>query len=177
MSGAARKHSAETRGAAAGAARSICAPPDRALPGEGEEHLRRVLEDLVIARQRDPANRVGVSVAELAEDLGVSRQRVQRMISADSPEVNLRAGQILSLRPRVRALVLAALAAQSETLGGGGLAEDVALHRRIGALYGRLSETLDRALADGRIDDDERAELRAAWAQIAAEAGRGAGDR
>ena len=145
------------------------------MPGEGEEYLRRVLEDLVIARTRDPQNRAGVSIAELSEDLGLSRQRVQRMISADSPEVNLRAGQILSLRPRVRALVLAALAAQSESLGGGRHAEDVALHRRVGALYGRLSETLERALRDEVIDPQERAELRAAWAQIAAEAGRGAG--
>lgn len=146
------------------------------MPGEGEEFLRRVLEDLVIARGRDPAKRAGVSVAELAEDLGVSRQRVQRMISADVPEVNLRAGQILSLRPRVRGLVLAALSAQSEALDGHRLAEDVALHRRVGVLYGRLSETLERALADGRIDEHERAELRAAWGMIAAEAGRGAGD-
>jgi len=171
----ARANSAPGNSGSAGAPRAICAPRDRAAPGEGEEYLRRVLEDLVIARQRDPNKRAGVSVADLAEDLGVSRQHVQRLLSADEPGVNLRAGQLLALRPRVRAQVMAALSARSEELGASpSPPEHDALLRRMAILCGRLAETLDRARADGRVDEEEQAQLRAMWAELAAEAQRGA---
>jgi hypothetical protein len=174
----ARTHRAPGAPGGAGAPSAMGAPPPRRLPpGEGEEAIRRVLEDLVIARQRDPDGKAGVSIDDLHKDLGVSRQHVQRILSAEHPNVNLRAGQILSLRPRVRGLVLAALAAQAEALDGGSIAEDQALHRRVGMLFGRVSEILDRALADGRIDPEEQAELRAGWAQLSVEAAKGAGER
>lgn len=141
---------------------------DRLPSEEGNELVRRALEDLVIAHERDPQGREGVSRAELARCLGVSRQRVDAILSADRPDVNLRAGQIPALPPRARRAVLAALNATSRSLDGG---QDFdTTHRRLGSLYGRLSDVLERAKGDGTIDDHEAAELRAVLFAIAGEA-------
>lgn len=174
---AALRNRADVVPAATGAPGTIAAPViDKLPPGEGEEYVRRALEDMVIARQRDPLDKAGVSVDELHRDLKVSRQRVSRIISADSPEINLRLGQVLSLRSQPRRMLLAAVLAKADELDGHGPTEDDAtLHRRMAAHFGRLSEILDRALADGHVDAVEAAELRAAWAVLAAVAGRGAG--
>lgn len=127
----------------------------------------------MIAHERDPSGQSGVSRAELARCLGVTRQRVDAILAADQPTVNLRAGQIPSLPPRARRAVLSALNCVSKRLDG---AKDFdAMHRRLGSLYGRYSDALERAMAnDGVIDEREAAELRAALAAIAGEAGGGA---
>lgn len=142
---------------------------DRLARGEGEELVRRALEDLTIAHERDPHGREGVSRAELGRCLGVSRQRVDALLSAERPDVNLRAGQIPALPPRARRAVLAVLNATSRGLDAERDFEGY--HRSLGGLYGKLSDVLDRAKLDGRIDDDEAAELRAVYAAIAGEAG------
>ena len=54
-------------------------------------------------------------------------------------------------------------------------ADETARQRRAMRRLGELAELVERALAnDGRIDPTERAELRAAWAELAAEATDGA---
>mgnify|MGYP000916820729 CR=1 FL=1 len=142
---------------------------DRLPRGEGEELVRRVLEDLVLAQERDPRGLAGVPRNELARCLGVTRQRVDAILAADRPDVNLRAGQIPSLPPRARRAVLAALNACSRDLDG---PEDYpGVHRRLGTLYGKLSAVLDRALEDKVIDESESEELRSILGAIAGEAG------
>ena len=134
---------------------------ERLLPGEGEERVRRALEDGVIARERDVERRAGWSIADLARDLGISETRAAKMVRLGGG-VNLRAGQIPMLRPRIRAAVLAAINA--------GVHEHRPIERRVrklSALVGRLNDTVDRALADHVIDNAESAELRAAFREIA----------
>lgn len=147
------------------------------LPGHGEELIRQALEDLVLLRERDPNHREGVSQAELAEDLGVSTTRVQAILDANQPTVNLRAGQIPSLRPRARRAVLRALLAVCDELDGATTrkAPD-SRARQLGGMFGRLNETLERALEDKQLDREERADLRAQFGAIAAVATQGVTD-
>lgn len=146
-------------------------------PGHGEELVRQALEDLVLLRERDPNHREGVSQAELAEDLGVSTTRVQAILDANQPTVNLRAGQIPLLRPRARKAVLRALLAVCDELDGATTrkAPD-SRARQVGALYGQLNATLETALEDRVLDREERAELRARFGAIAAAASAGVTD-
>lgn len=147
------------------------------LPGHGEELIRQALEDLVLLRERDPNHREGVSQAELAEDLGVSTTRVQAILDANQPTVNLRAGQIPALRPRARKAVLRALLAVCDELDGTTTrkAPD-SRARQVGALYGQLNATLETALEDKVLDRQERAELRARFSAIATAATAGVND-
>ena len=94
-------------------------PTDRMAPGEGEELVRRALEDGVIARERDPDHRIGWTIADIAHDLGVSEERARKMVRLGLG-VNLRAGQVLSLRPRIRNAVLAAMHAAAIRISRGG---------------------------------------------------------
>lgn len=152
-------------------------PTERLLPGEGEELIRRCLEDQAIARDRDPEGRAGASRAEMSRALMVSEERVRRMISSDEPTVNLRAGQILALPPRVRRAVLAVLTAESLRLDEGATGRrrsPESMLRQVGAKVGKLNAVVDRALADDEIDEGEAAEIRAAFGDVASEAGAGA---
>lgn len=144
---------------------------ERLLPGEGEELVRRALEDGVIARERDRDRHEGWTIADIAHDLGISDERARKMVRQGGG-VNLRAGQVLSLRPRIRAAVRAAME---------GAAPDrrrtAESHvRNLGALVGDINRILDRAVADGEIDDDESAELRAAMRALSSAAATGAED-
>ena len=162
---------------AASTGRVFSRPSTRLLPGEGEELVRRALEDLILAHDRDPDHAAGLSRADLARDLGVSEQRARDLLDPDKPQVNLRAGQLLALRPRVRSAVLGALQAESERLEASAPRARRPLDSRIrqlGGKLGRINELLDRALEDGQIDQGERAGLRAALSALASEASAGA---
>lgn len=151
-------------------------PTERLLPGEGEEVVRRVLEDGVIARERDPHKRAGWTISDLADDLGVSDERARKIVRREG-KVSLRAGQVLALRPRIRAAVLAALTGADQRLGGSSRRRTIDSHlRRCTAQLGRISELLDRAEADGHVDDRECAALREALLRLASDATNGADD-
>lgn len=150
--------------------------PGRLTSGEGCELVRRALEDLAIAEDRDPGT--GTSKADMARDLGVSRQHLGRLLDADQPQVNLRAGAILALRKRARDAVLGALCTAARAL-------DAAADRRraidsrgrqLSILVGRHQELLERVLADAAVDPDEAAAVRASLRAIAAAAGDGCDD-
>lgn len=161
---------------------SATEPTSSAPSISGDELIRRTLEDLVIAHERDPSHRRGVSRASLAAHLGCSRQRVDAILDATKPNINLRAGQIERLPPRARRAVMAVLTARSRaadartaTKHATPEADEAARHRRAMRLLGELAELFERALAnDGHVDPTERAELRAAWAALAAESTDGA---
>jgi hypothetical protein len=143
---------------------------ERLGKGEGEELVRRALEDGVIAHERSPGIDVGWSIADLAADLGCSDTHATRIIRREH-NVHLRAGQIRRLRPRIKAAVLAALGLdQAEN-------RDVQSHvRRVSARVGALNALLDRFLSDKVIDPKERAQLRAEFRSLASEALAGADD-
>jgi hypothetical protein len=144
---------------------------ERLRPREGEERVRQALEDGVIARQRDPNGNAGWSIADLARDLCIDPKRAARMVHVGGG-VNLRAGQIPLLRPRIRAAVFAAIGGASATH----LPIDKHV-RRANVCVGRLNEMYDRALGgDGVIDADERAQLRAEFRQLASTAAQSADD-
>lgn len=168
---------------------ALARPKQRLLPGEGEGLVRRTLEDMTLLRERDPDHHEGVSQAELAADLGVSPQRVQAILSADQPAVNLRAGQILALRPRARRTLLALLNAASDELDTAGVRRaPESRARQLTALLGKLSEELDEPgepgeSARGCANDcgrgrsrEKRAALRALFSAIAAAATAGVTD-
>lgn len=143
---------------------------ERLSKGDGEERVRRALEDGVIAHERAPGQDVGWSIADLANDLRVSETHARRIVRRDH-NVHLRAGQIPLLRPRIRAAVEAAL----------GLSPCVhrAIEghvRRVSIIAGRLNELLERALLDNVVDDRERAQLRAEFRALANAARAGAED-
>jgi len=138
--------------------------------GEGEECVRRALEDGVIAHERNPGSHIGWSIADLAADLGCSATHAARIIRKEH-NVHLRAGQVRRLRPRIRAAVVAAM----------GLApaahRPVESHvRRVSASAGELNALLERVMSDGHIDPAERAELRAKFRAVLDAAAQGAED-
>lgn len=144
---------------------------ERPRPREGEERVRQALEDGVIARERDPNERAGWSVAELARDLSIDPKRAGKMVKVGGG-VFLRAGQIPLLRPRIRAAVLAAI--------GCGVAshQPIDKHiRRMNTRAGQLNALYDRALeGDGVIDSAERAQLRAEFRQMSSDLAQTADD-
>ena len=144
--------------------------PVQGTERDGEERVRRALEDGVIAHERSPGLDVGWSIADLAADLGCSATHAARIIRKEH-NVHLRAWQIRRLRPRIRAAVLSALDLAPSAH------RDVESHvRRLSARTGRINELLDRALGDEVIDPKERAQLRAELRQLASEATAGADD-
>lgn len=136
---------------------------ERPARGEGDERVRRALEDGVYARERARGTDAGWSIADIAHDLGISDTRAALLLKAGS-NVHLRAGQIPLLRPRIRAAVLAAIGCAPSPR------RPVEGHvRRLTGRVGRLNELLDRALADNCINEAEAAELRAELRGIGAD--------
>ena len=136
---------------------------ERPARGEGDERVRRALEDGVYARKRNPGTDIGWTVADVAHDLGISETRAALMLKAGS-NIHLRAGQVPLLRPRIKAAVLAAMGCAPSARRA------VEGHvRRLTGRVGRLNELLDRALADNSINEGEAAELRAELRGIGAD--------
>ncbi len=147
----------------------------RMAPGEGEELVRRKLEDLALASKRHEPG--GVSKADMARDLRVSPQRVDDMLDENKPAVNLRAGQILSLDPTARRAVLAMLNAKSRALDARGTTRSPeSRDRRLSVLKGEYSQMLETFLGDTMLDDDEKRKLRAKLYEFVLEAIDGAED-
>ena len=143
-----------------------------ASPVSGEEQVRRVLQDLAIAAERGDPN--GVSCAEMARCVGVSRQHMQRVLSAEYPSVNLRFGQAERLPPRAQRAVFEVM--KGWVQAGVPVRAPESRARRIGVLKGRLDGEIDAAMADGEIDADEARRLRLLYADIGAEAQAGGRD-
>jgi hypothetical protein len=160
--------------------RPVTAQPPPPAP---KELVRQALEDLVLANERDPARRAGVSKADLARALDVSASRVFAILDRAQPNVNLQAWQIVLLPKRARVAVMQAL--KGEIRRRAALAEaplsPEARHVRLSRLHGELAAEIETARGPGSgggagLDRRERARLRTKYREIAQAANEGAAE-
>jgi hypothetical protein len=143
-------------------------------PSDADEIILRALLDLVEAdEERRPG---GMSVAEIARELRVSRAQVDRILVGQR---FLHPAQIARASQRFYDLIQSAIGQARRAHFATAVAptrSPESRARRLTAAIGRHNERVERFLADGVLDEAEAAELRLSYREIEAEATAGCDD-